>query len=122
LDSYKAQHPGQSIRVFMVEDDDTACDIRSTTGTFEAILQVVDAAYQAYTGGRDTTVGVSKYLDQARSFQKLLSKLAHLILTNDEMVGNAIEDSVIGQYYAGANWIIKGENNVTTGWIKLDMR
>ncbi|MEP7326819.1 MAG: hypothetical protein ABI836_12780 [Gemmatimonadota bacterium] len=122
LDNYKAQHPGQSIRVFLVEDDDTACDIRSTTGTFEGILQVVDAAYQAYTGGRDTTVGVLKYLDQARSFQKLLSKLAHLITTNDEMVGNAIEDSVIGQYYPGANWIVKGENNVTTGWLKLVMR
>jgi len=122
LDGYKTQHPGQSIRVFMVEDDDTACDIRSTSGTFEAILQTVDVAYQAYTGGRDTTVGISKYLEQARSFQKLLSKLAHLILTNDEMVGNAIEDSVIGQYYPGANWIIKGENNVTTGWLKLDMR
>lgn len=122
LDGYKTQHPGQSIRVFMVEDDDTACDIRSTSGTFEAILQTVDLAYQAYTGGRDTTVGISKYLEQARSFQKLLSKLAHLILTNDEMVGNAIEDSVIGQYYPGANWIIKGENNVTTGWLKLDMR
>jgi len=122
LDGYKTQHPGQSIRVFMVEDDDTACDIRSTSGTFEAILQTVDVAYQAYTGGRDTMVGISKYLEQARSFQKLLSKLAHLILTNDEMVGNAIEDSVIGQYYPGANWIIKGENNVTTGWLKLDMR
>lgn len=122
LDSYKAQHPGQSIRVFMVEDDDTACDIRSTTGTFEAILEAVDAAYQAYSGARDTTSGVTKYLKNARAFQKFLQKLAHLILTNDEMVGNAVEDAVIGQYYPGANWIIKGENNVTNGWLKLDMR
>lgn len=123
LDTYKDQHPGQSIRVFLVEDDDTACDIRSGTGTFEAILASVDAAYNIFTGGRDTSLtGSAKVLQKARSFQKLLQKLAQLIKTNDEMVGNAIEDSVVGQYFSGANWIVKGENNITTGWIKLVMR
>ncbi|MEO8199841.1 MAG: hypothetical protein ABI679_04895 [Gemmatimonadota bacterium] len=123
LDSYKAQHPGQSIRIFLVEDDDTACDIRSGSGTFEGILAVVDAAYNAFTGGRDSTLGPSgRFLVKARSFQKLLQKIAGVIKTNDEMVGNAIEDSVVGQYYGGANWIVKGEYGTTTGWIKLIMK
>ncbi|MEO8294546.1 MAG: hypothetical protein ABI613_03445 [Gemmatimonadota bacterium] len=123
LDSYKLQHPGQSIRIFLVEDDDTACDIRSGTGTFEQILATVDTVYNSFTGGRDTTrSGIGHVLQKARSYQKLLQKLAQLIKTNDEMVGDAIEDSVVGQYVSGANWIVKGDHNVTNGWLKLVMK
>ena len=122
LDAYRSQHPGQSLRIFMVEDDDTACEIRNGNNTLESILAVVDAAYAVYTGGRDSTAGILKYFQKARAFQKLLQRLGQLINTNDELVGNAVEDQVVGQYQSGANWIIKGENNVTTGWIKLVMR
>lgn len=122
LDNYRALHPGQSIRVFMVEDDDTACDIRNGSNTMEAILAAVDAAYSLFTGGKDSTAGTLRFFQKARAFQKLWQKLAGLINTNDELVGNAVEDAVVGQYYSGANWIIKGENNVTNGWIKLVMR
>ena len=122
LDTYRAQHPGQSLRVFMVEDDDTACDIRNGNNTLESILAVVDAAYSGYTGGKDSTAGTLKFFQKARALQKLLQRLVHLINTNDELVGNAVEDAVVGQYYSGANWIIKGENNMTNGWIKLVMR
>ena len=121
LDGYKAQHPGQSIRVFMVEDDDTACDIRNGSNTMESILAAVDNAYSVFTGGKDSTTGTGKFFRKARAFQKLLQKLGQLINTNDELVGNAVEDVVVGQYYSGANWIVKGENNVTTGWLKLVM-
>lgn len=121
LDNYRAQHPGQSVRIFMVEDDDTACDIRNGSNTMESILAAVDAAYSLYTGGKDSTAGVLKYFPRARAFQKLLQKLVSLINTNDELAGNAVEDSVVGKYYSGANWIIKGENNITNGWIKLVM-
>lgn len=122
LDTYKTQHPGQSIRIFIVEDDDTACDIRNGAGTMENILAVVDAAYNAFTGGKDTTTSSGKYLKKAKAFQNFLAKLAALIKTNDELVGDAIEDNVVGQYYTGANWIVKGENNVTNGWLKLEMK
>jgi hypothetical protein len=122
LNSYKAQHPGQSVRVFLVEDDDTACDIRTGNDIFEAILAAVDAAYQAYTGGRDSLIGITRFFRRAQAVQKVLQKLAQLIKTNDELVGNAVEDVVVGQFYPGANWIVKGQNNVTTGWIKLVMR
>jgi hypothetical protein len=122
LDTYKAQHPGQSIRIFMVEDDDTACDIRNGNNTLEAIIAAVDAAYSLLTGGKDSTAGTLRFFQKARAFQKLLQKLVGLINTNDELVGNAVEDAVVGQYYSGANWIIKGENNVTNGWVKLVMK
>jgi hypothetical protein len=122
VDNYKAQHPGQSFRVFLVEDDDTACQIKNGNNTLEDILDVVDALYSGRTGARDTTTGSTKTIKNAKSFQDILTLLAHLLLTNDEMVGNAIEDVVAGSYYTGANWIVKGENNVTNGWIKLVMR
>jgi len=122
LDAYRSQHPGQSLRIFMVEDDDGACEIRNGNNTLESILAVVDAAYAVYTGGKDSTAGVLKYFQRARAFQKLLQRLGQLINTNDELVGNAVEDQVVGQFYSGANWIIKGENNVTNGWVKLVMR
>ena len=79
-------------------------------------------AYSGKTGARDTLSSGTKTIKNARSFQDILTLLAHFILTNDEMVGNAIEDVVAGAYYPGANWIVKGENNVTNGWIKLEMR
>ena len=43
------------------------------------------------------------------------------ITTQDDLIGNAVEDVVVGQFISGANWIIKGEGNVTNGWIKLRM-
>jgi hypothetical protein len=122
LDGYKAAHPGQSIRIFLVEDDDAVCEIRSGNDTFEDVMQLLDTTYVRLTGARDTTSGTIRVIKGARSLQKLLTLVTHLINTNDEMVGNAIEDAVAGISYPGANWIVKGENNVTNGWLKLEMR
>ena len=54
--------------------------------------------------------------------QKILRAAYSFITTQDDLIGNAVEDVVVGQFYPGANWIVKGENNVTNGWIKLEMR
>jgi len=56
------------------------------------------------------------------AFQKLWAALAAFFNTNDELVGNAVEDAVVGASYPGYNWIVKGEGNVTNGWIKLEMK
>lgn len=122
LDGYRAAHPGQSIRIFLVEDDDAVCQIRTGNNSFEDVMQLVDTTYARLTGARDTTSGIIRVIKGARSLQKLLTLVTHLINTNDEMVGNAIEDAVAGISYPGANWIVKGENNVTNGWLKLEMR
>ena len=44
------------------------------------------------------------------------------ITSQDDLIGNAIEDSVVGEYHSGASWIVRGESNVTNGWLKLQMR
>ena len=123
LDAYHAAHPGQNVRVFVIEDDDTACQIKTSTDLWKEALDAVDAANQVRTAGKDTTSSTGqKTWKFAQAFQKLLSALASLINTNDELVGNAVEDAVVGATYPGYNWIVKGENNVTNGWINLEMK
>jgi len=123
LDAYHAAHPGQNVRVFVIEDDDTACQIKTSTDLWKEALDAVDAANQVRTAGKDTTSSTGqKTWKFAQAFQKLLSALASLINTNDELVGNAVEDAVVGATYPGYNWIVKGENNATNGWINLEMK
>ena len=123
LDAFHAAHPGQNVRVFVIEDDDTACQIKTSTDLWKKALEAVDAANQVRTAGKDTTSSTGqKAWKFAQAFQKLLSALASLINTNDELVGNAVEDAVVGATYPGYNWIVKGENNATNGWINLEMK
>src|SRR6266571_2599123 len=122
IDAYNAAHPGLNARVFVVEDDDTACQIKNDPNRVANLFNAVDGAYKALTAGNDSTNNVAKYWKVAKALQKLWSALASLINTNDELVGDAVQDSVVGEFHTGFNWIVKGENNVTNGWIQLEMR
>jgi len=123
MDAYNAAHPGQNVRVYVVEDDDTACQIKTSSDAWKRALDAVDAANKARTAGKDTTANTGEKLWKfAQAFQKLLSALASIFNTNDELVGDVVQDSVAGEYHAGFNWIVKGENNVTNGWIRLEMK
>jgi hypothetical protein len=121
LDDYKAAHPGQSVRVFAVEDDDTPCKIITNKDDLNRLLRLVDSVYTKRTGGRDTTI-VIKYFKAAKMLRNFFTMVASFIKTNDDLIGTAVEDQVIGAFYSGFNWIVKGQNNITTGWLKLEMR
>ena len=121
--NYNTQHPGQNVRVFVVEDDDTACQIKTSNDAWQKAIEAADAANQMYTAGKDTTSSLGQKLwTFAKAFQKFLSAVASIIDTNDELVGTAVQDVITGEYHAGFNWIVKGEDNVTNGWIKLEMK
>lgn len=122
IDAYKQQHPGQSFRVVVIEDDDTACQIKLDSDRFRTLMNTVDANYQQLTGGRDTTTGLIRLWNRAAAFQKILQAVWSVITTQDEFVGNAVQDAVAGEFKSGYNWIVKGENNITTGALKLQMR
>jgi hypothetical protein len=123
LDSYRQQHPGQSVRVVVIEDDDTACQLKLDSGRLATVLKTLDAQYRNLTGGRDTTgTLLTRYWNRASAFQKILQSLWSLITTQDEFVGNAVEDAVAGEFKSGYNWIVKGENSITNGALKLEMR
>lgn len=123
LNNYKAAHPNQNFRVIALEDDDTGCSIKFDSNRFRNLLGTLQAQYPNVTGSKDTTSNtLVRYVKRANALQKILRAAYSFITTQDDMIGNAIEDVVVGQFYPGANWIIKGENNVTNGWIKLEMR
>jgi hypothetical protein len=123
LDGYNTGHPGQNVRVFFAEDDDTPCQIKTGNGAMQNTLTSVDAGNQALTAGKDTTGDTMQRLWKfARAFLRLIEEAASLINTNDELVGNAVQDSIAVEFHEGFNWIVKGEGNVTNGWVKLEMR
>jgi hypothetical protein len=122
LDDYKAAHPGQSLRILALEDDDTACKIVMNKDDLDRALRFVDSVYTKHTGGRDTTTSSEgKVFKSAKVVRNLLTLLASFIKTNDDLIGTAVEDDIVGAFYPGFNWIIKGPNNITHGWLNLEM-
>src|SRR3989441_383755 len=122
LDQYNAAHPNQNVRVFVVEDDDTACQIKTDPTRFQNLILTVDSAYNKLTTGNDSSTTVTKAYKYAKALYNIWQALAHWFRSNDELVGNAVEDDIVGSFYPGYNWFVKGENNVTNGWINLEMR
>ena len=118
LDDYKTKHPGKSLRVYALEDDDTACQIKTDGPTFLQALALVDSLYQKLTAGKDSVATWTF----APIMQRLFTCVASLINTNDDLIGNAVKDSIAAEYHAGYNWIVKGPQNVTNGWIRLEMK
>ena len=119
LDTYNAAHPNSNIRVFVVEDDDTACEIKTDPARFQHVIFSADSAYNSLTSGNDSSTTVRKYYGYARSAYNIFQALASWIKTNDDLVGNAVEDRIVGQFYPGFNWFVKGDGNITNGWINL---
>jgi hypothetical protein len=123
LNSYKTAHPNQNFRIIALEDDDTGCVIKFDGNRFQSVVTTLQTQYPKLTGAKDTTsTTLVKYVKRANALQKILSAAYSFITTKDDLIGNAIEDVVVGQSYPGANWIIKGEDNVTNGWLNLEMR
>jgi len=121
LNRYKLEHPKQSVRVFVVEDDDQACVLKMDLDRTHEILVAVDSASRFLSGGLDSTLKLTKIFKYERIGEDLLAALASLINSNDDPVGNAVQDAVVGQFYPGYNWFLKGDHNITNGWINLEM-
>ncbi|HET9726510.1 MAG TPA: hypothetical protein VFP28_06300 [Gemmatimonadales bacterium] len=123
LNSYKAAHPNQNLRLLAIEDDDGACQIRLDGDRFKTFQSVLQANYPNLTGGKDSTINtLTRIYKRANALQRILKAAYSWITSQDDLIGNAIEDTVVGEYHAGFNWVVRGENNVTNGWLKLQMR
>ncbi len=119
LNNYKTAHPNQNFRIIALEDDDTGCQIKFDGNRFKDLQAVLQSQYPNLTGSKDTTSSIGRIIKRANALQKILRSVYSFITTQDDLIGNAVEDVVVGQFISGANWIIKGESNVTNGWIKL---
>jgi hypothetical protein len=122
LNSYKTAHPNQNFRIVALEDDDTGCVIKFDGNRFKNLTNTIQTQYPNLTGTKDTSSTAGKWVKRANALQKILSAVYSFITTQDDLIGNAIEDVVVGQTYPGANWIVKGDANATNGWLKLEMR
>jgi hypothetical protein len=122
LNNYKMAHPNQNFRIIALEDDDTGCVVKFDADRFKNMVTTFQNQYPNLTGAKDTANTIVKWVKRANGLQKILSAAYSFITTKDDLIGNAIEDMVVGQSYPGANWIVKGENNVTNGWLKLGIR
>ena len=122
LDAYNAAHPNKNVRIFAVEDDDGPCDIRTDRKRLEDLLRAIDNAYKSITAGNDSSSSATPAYRRAPALIRVFTALANWIKSNDDPIGNAVEDSVAGAYVAGYNWYLKGDNNVTNGRIRLEMR
>ena len=122
LDAFKAAHPTHSIRVFLLEDDDGACAIKLDSTRVATLFKQLQTAYGSLTGGKDEKLFSIKTFVKAASLLNLFKSGWSAITTQDDLVGNAIEDVVAREFFAGANWVVKGENTITSGAIRLEMR
>jgi hypothetical protein len=123
LTNYKNAHPNQNMRTFVIEDDDTSCQIKADVPRFAALVKAVESAYPSLTGGKDSTgTSLQRLWRRANALQKIIKAFASFIVTNDELVGNAVEATVVGEFHPKSNWVVKGEGNRTTGWINLIMK
>jgi hypothetical protein len=122
LDNFKAAHPGQALRLFFVEDDDTPCVMKASQTDLKAIIQAVDALVKGLAGGNDVKTWYGKVWKYLPVVQQVVSLGSSLIKTNDDLIGNAVEDITTTERHAGYNWIVKGRNAETNGYISLEMR
>jgi hypothetical protein len=122
FDRFRSQYPGHALRILVLEDDDTACVIKHNSASLDRMIQAADALYRGRTSGRDTAFSIEKEYKNAKSLWSFITALASWIKTDDDIVGTAIEDVVVGTRWPRANWIVKAENNVTNGGIRLEMR
>ena len=122
LDAFKAAHPTHSIRVFLLEDDDGACAIKMDSTRVATLFKQLQTVYGSLTGGKDEQLFSLKTFVKAASLLNLFKSGWSTITTQDDLVGNAIEDVVAREFFPGANWVVKGENTITNGAIRLEMR
>jgi hypothetical protein len=120
IDAYHAAHPGETFRIVALEDDDTSCEMKVDQDRWKTFIGSIGPLYKDITGATDSGT-VRKYIAAGRSLRKFLSALASLIKTNDDLIGNAMEDKVVGEFHTGFNWVLRADGNVTNGWINLEM-
>jgi hypothetical protein len=121
INAYKTAHPGEAFRIVAMEDDDTSCEMKIDPNRWATFVGTIGPLYHDITGAVDTG-SAKKYVAAAQGLRKFLSALASWIKSNDDLIGNAMEDKVVGEYHPGFNWILRADSNVTNGWIYLEMK
>ncbi len=121
INAYHLAHPNETFRIVAMEDDDTSCDMRIDQNRWAQFVGTIGPLYHDITGATDSGT-VKKWVAAGTSLRKFLSKLASWIKSNDDLIGNALEDKVVNEFHSGYNWILRADNNVTNGYINILMK
>lgn len=122
LEAFNAAHPGQALTIMAYEDDDTACQIKTSEDRLRKLFDVANTTYRKVKSGRGTKRNAVWYWEAMRSGFALLTSAYSVITTGDDVIGIAIADSVAGTYRAGTNWTFRGDDNRANGWIQLETK
>lgn len=120
--AYQTAHPGEAVRVLVLEDDDASCVIKTDSARVDRLFRQLIATYGQLMGGKRDPIFSVKTFNKAVSVWNLARTFWSFITTQDDIVGYAIEDTVAGEFFPPANWVVKGENTITNGAIRLEMR
>jgi len=63
----------------------------------------------------------SRRTSTLRAAKNLWQAIASFFKTNDDLVGNAVEDDIVGTTYPGYNWLRQRRQQHHNGWISLVM-
>jgi hypothetical protein len=126
MDALEQAHPGRSYLIMALEDDDTACEIKMGQDRIADLFTALKNAYQSYIGVKDIKVisinGVTRIIVAAKNGAKLISSLASFIKTNDDLIGIAVADSVLGRTSSVGHWAVLEGSSTINGWLNLEMR
>lgn len=125
MDAYNAVYPDKAYVIFAVEDDDTACGIRTDSDRGNALLKALSAAYNEYKGAKDAAGGplnATRILQAARTGVKFFSNLYSFLRSNDDIIGIAVADAVRGTYNPVTNWTVLDKDLHQNGAFRLEMK
>lgn len=126
LKNFEVAYPGRGFLIMALEDDDGPCVIKADRDLAGAVLRATRQIYNDYNGAKDKPVltpgGIRRLLKAGRTGASLVSAVASLIKTNDEIIGIAIADSIAGRAHPKANWVVQNKDLQVNGWLNLEIR
>ncbi|MBM4188587.1 MAG: hypothetical protein FJ206_14885 [Gemmatimonadetes bacterium] len=124
LAAYRATHGNEGFRIFAIEDDDTACEIKIDSTRATALFDAAKLVYGSFTAAKDSTLSFSqKLVVRASTIIRFIKSARSFFVTNDDPVGNAVEDPLVASgFFSGATWALRGENSQVNGAFKLVMK
>jgi hypothetical protein len=126
MDAMERTYPGRAYVILALEDDDTACGIKTGADRFGDVFSALKSAYQSYVGIKDMKVitinGVVRIVGAAKSAASLINALASLIKSNDDLIGIAMADSIVGRTSPVGHWAVMQGKSQVNGWLNLEMK
>ena len=126
MDAIERTYPGRAYVILALEDDDTACEIKTGADRFGDVFTALKSAYQSYIGIKDLKIvtinGVVRVVGAAKSAASLINALANLIKSNDDLIGIAMADSIVGRTSPVGHWAVMEGSTKVNGWLDLQIR